>query len=1014
MRRNLRLDWRALALLGALLSIIIDWPGLVYAMPTILPPVAAIAADAAPIDTLNIIKNDKILNFFPAEAANDHPHQKDSKMKNEFTTTSHQILNENLNSFSTTTVPTPSTSIYSEEMATETETEQQPPTQRLTTTINEKQQVNENYNSISDNNKQINDKKQENDQEEITAIHKTQQQQQNSQDESAAVQKVSLLNTHTKNSTTNIISLSKSTNNTQPTISTTPPPPSTTESSAKIQSTLMPTTLAEPSANDDELQQHQQQQPPFNSHLTNTNLRNNFKFSSSHHLAILSRTERSIRSSSSSSSSSANVSSWGMPLASSGSSSSRSSSTGGVGVLVRRSSDMSVLKSKRLNNSRNLQHKNNLDRNERSTVSHLSGPSRKIQLYIKNRFIQLLPDGTVNGTQDEQCDYTILQRSTVEVGRIKIQGVATCLYLCMDPCGAVYGSKEFTDDCVFNESMEQHNYNTYSSTYNSNTRRKYYLALNRHGEPRKLQIPPSRSLGKLATYTNAIPETVPQERVEQLIAKNFGANRVKHGIRQLCDTGKPLIELIDSKNFKARPKCNPNNSNNNNNSNSKNTLSRNLDKENSLVNPNNNNHPHTNGQVLNNVPVANDKNNLSSNSRSSSSSSNSNSRPETNRDSSSSSPSSISISQNNGHISNSISNSKHTSSSNSHSDSSTATSSISNSTAPQTGSHRGGKKAGKKRKCRRFENEEQHNCTTPLNRPTSFTKRGNQLGPIRQQKCRDLLLQQQQAGVTDIVLPPMCTKKGGSKKQQGNNRRGQGKNGLGTDGLGPNNRRGKKLNMNRGAGGGGAGRQAAKNNQNNANNNGGSKKKQKNSKRGGINNPNNNNKKNNKKASGTTTEKTAASTSTQSSSTSTLRPKFWETTSLMPSTTLFDNYDPHAETTSDRGDREQRNVRYSNSMEEYMEQSSEDTSAAEDPEDDDNDMENNDEMNEDASYEDDSYAGPSSSSHIPYTAAESSHTPLTAGADDFLYYDQLDFLPMGLWEFIAVLWILAWSLQTLS
>ncbi|KAM7363810.1 fibroblast growth factor branchless isoform 2-T3 [Cochliomyia hominivorax] len=1050
MRRNLRLDWRALALLGALLSIIIDWPGLVYAMPTILPPVAAITVEAAPTDTLNIIKNDKILNFFPAdskivEADVHQSQQKDNKMKNVYNT-------ENSNSFSTTTsmaLPTPTTTpssittlSYNEKSVGEKDNQ---PQQRLTTTREEKQQVNENYNSISD--KQINDNKHK-EHEEITAIHRKEHRQQQqlhspATTESAAVEMVSLLNTHTKNSTINMISLTKSTTPSPITI-----PSSTTESSAKIQSTLMPTILAERS--DDE-----QHSDIVNSHLNTENLSNNFKFSSSHYMAILSRTERSIRSpSSSSSSSSSSASLYANSSSGDGGSrngSSRSSNSGGAGGLVRRSSDMSVLKSKRLNNSRNLHHKNNLDRNERSTVSHLSGPSRKIQLYIKNRFIQLLPDGTVNGTQDEQCDYTILQRSTVEVGRIKIQGVATCLYLCMDPCGAVYGSKEFTDDCVFNESMEQHNYNTYSSTYNSNSRRKYYLALNRHGEPRKLQIPPSRSLGKLATYTNAIPETVPQERVEQLIAKNFGANRVKHGIRQLCDTGKPLIELIDSKNFKARPKCNPNNSNNNN-SNSKNNLSRNLDKDNSLVNHNTNNinnnnhhhHQHTNGQFLNNVPVANDKNNLSSNSRSSSSSNtNSNSRSETNKDSSSSSPSSISISQNNGHISSSNSNKHYTSRSNNN-DSSSATStnsiiisssnSSSNSTAPQTSSHRGGgKKAGKKRKCKRFENEEQHNCTTPLNRPTSFTKRGNQMGPMRQQKCRDLLLQQQQAGVTDIVLPPMCTKKGGPKKQQqGNNRKGQGKNGLGTDGLGPNNRRGKKLNMNRGGGAGGGGvgvaanggggKQAAKNNSNN-NNGGGSKKKQKNSKRGGMNNAsnnnnnnNNNNKRNNKRASSTTTEKSAAPADNlqTSSSSSTLRPKFWETTSLMPSTTLFDNYDPHSETTSDRGDREQRNVRYSNSMEEYMEQSSEDTSAGEDPEDDDNNTENmNDDMNEDASYEDDSYVV-ASSSHIPYTAAESSHTPLTAGADDFLYYDQIDFLPMVLWEFIAVLWILVWSVQTLS
>lgn len=49
----------------------------------------------------------------------------------------------------------------------------------------------------------------------------------------------------------------------------------------------------------------------------------------------------------------------------------------------------------------------NLDRNERSTnFSHITGTSRKIQLLIKNRLLQLLPDGTVNGTQDDGSDYS--------------------------------------------------------------------------------------------------------------------------------------------------------------------------------------------------------------------------------------------------------------------------------------------------------------------------------------------------------------------------------------------------------------------------------------------------------------------------------------------------------------------------------------------------------------------------------------------------------------------------------
>lgn len=47
-----------------------------------------------------------------------------------------------------------------------------------------------------------------------------------------------------------------------------------------------------------------------------------------------------------------------------------------------------------------------LERNERSAnLSHISGSARKIQLYIKNRFLQLLPDGVVNGTSDYQSDF---------------------------------------------------------------------------------------------------------------------------------------------------------------------------------------------------------------------------------------------------------------------------------------------------------------------------------------------------------------------------------------------------------------------------------------------------------------------------------------------------------------------------------------------------------------------------------------------------------------------------------
>ncbi|XP_055547245.1 uncharacterized protein LOC129731363 [Wyeomyia smithii] len=197
----------------------------------------------------------------------------------------------------------------------------------------------------------------------------------------------------------------------------------------------------------------------------------------------------------------------------------------------------------------------NLERNERSAnLSHITGATRKIQLYIKNRYLQLLADGTVNGTHDDQSDFTILQRTTVAAGQIRIQSVATCLFLCMDTCGTVYGSKDFTEDCVFNEQIEQHHYNTYSSTQHSNARRTLYLALNKTGQPRKIQIPVNRTLGKLATYTKALTQTVAHDRVERLISRLFGANHVRHGLKQLCESGRALQDLT-AKVMRPRPAC---------------------------------------------------------------------------------------------------------------------------------------------------------------------------------------------------------------------------------------------------------------------------------------------------------------------------------------------------------------------------------------------------------------------------------------------------------------------------
>lgn len=64
--------------------------------------------------------------------------------------------------------------------------------------------------------------------------------------------------------------------------------------------------------------------------------------------------------------------------------------------------------------------------------------------------------------------------------------------------------------------IEQHHYNTYSSTKYSNQRRTLYLALNRKGQSRKVMLRANQQLGRLSSYTRVLTRTVTTENSEEL------------------------------------------------------------------------------------------------------------------------------------------------------------------------------------------------------------------------------------------------------------------------------------------------------------------------------------------------------------------------------------------------------------------------------------------------------------------------------------------------------------------
>ncbi|KAM5138446.1 fibroblast growth factor 4 [Mantella aurantiaca] len=114
---------------------------------------------------------------------------------------------------------------------------------------------------------------------------------------------------------------------------------------------------------------------------------------------------------------------------------------------------------------------------------YLLGIKRLRRLYCNvgiGFHIQVLPDGRINGMHNENR-YSLLEISPVEVGVVSLYGVNSGLFVAMNGKGKLYGSKQFTDECKFKETLLPNNYNAYES-------RRYpgmYIALNKNGRTKK-------------------------------------------------------------------------------------------------------------------------------------------------------------------------------------------------------------------------------------------------------------------------------------------------------------------------------------------------------------------------------------------------------------------------------------------------------------------------------------------------------------------------------------------------
>ncbi|XP_051953595.1 fibroblast growth factor 7-like [Xyrauchen texanus] len=115
------------------------------------------------------------------------------------------------------------------------------------------------------------------------------------------------------------------------------------------------------------------------------------------------------------------------------------------------------------------------------------GDVRIRRLYSRTQWFLTVDEyGNINGTQDPNNCYSVLEIRTIsEGGVLAIKGLKSQYYISMNRTGMLQGKKDYNDSCNFKELFLENYYTAYSSVKWIKNGKEMFISLSQKGRPLK-------------------------------------------------------------------------------------------------------------------------------------------------------------------------------------------------------------------------------------------------------------------------------------------------------------------------------------------------------------------------------------------------------------------------------------------------------------------------------------------------------------------------------------------------